>query len=215
MRIIIKHSYAVVCVGLKVLLEERLQGVEITCCADDDELAVLPEDDGQVDLLIYGMSTDTVRDLQRLIGTQLARNEYPAPVLVISDLCEAVYAPLCIAAGAKGFVSMTAGEDVIMTAVQTVLGGDVFVSWSLRQHPVLVRAMNTGGVDVFRLLSARERQIATHLLSNRSLTEISLRLGLRYTTVATYRDRILKKTRVTDLTQLAMLASRGHQTCLG
>lgn len=209
MKVIIKHAHAVARIGLQWLVKDYRRNSDVVRCKDIAETArVILASTRPVDLLVYGMNSDEVGEMKQLLA--MAREHWQGcllPTLVISECYERVYAPLCISAGARGFVSMGENTTMILSAMKTVSIGGIFVNRKLARHPIILEAVEKGYVDIFNLFSGREKEIARQLVTHASLRDISKRLGLSYTTVATYRERILKKANVADISQLAMLMS--------
>jgi DNA-binding CsgD family transcriptional regulator len=57
-------------------------------------------------------------------------------------------------------------------------------------------------------LSARERQVFKHVVEGRTSTEIASIIGIRPTSVHTYRSRIMAKLEINDIASLVRLAIR-------
>ena len=55
------------------------------------------------------------------------------PILVISHFQEAIYAEIAIKAGAKGYIMKTELPSQIITALYTVLGGDIYLNANIRK----------------------------------------------------------------------------------
>lgn len=213
MRVIIKESYSVMRIGLIHLLKDYCP-CEIISCADVSQtIEAISESRQQIDLLVFGMHTDEVADIKRLLVTakpQVQRNDIR--VLVISEMCESVYAPLCISAGAKGFISPHESVEVVLAAIKAILLGGMFVNRLLARHPVMQQIVHKGELNIFDLFSGREQEIAEYLLKDIPLQDVGDKLNLSYTTVATYRDRILKKANVKQISHLSKLIGQRHES---
>lgn len=212
MKVIIKEAYPVMRIGLKRLITDYCPCKIITCNDVAQATDAVTESSQSVDLLIFGMHTDEVGDLKRLstiAKAHLQRDD--VRILVMSDMCESVYAPLCISAGAQGFVSLHEPTEVILAAVKAILLGGIYVNRLLARHPIMQQIVNKGELNILDLFSGREQEIAQYLMKNTSLQDIGDKLNLNYTTVATYRGRILKKANVTHISQLSRLIGHRHE----
>jgi Response regulator containing a CheY-like receiver domain and an HTH DNA-binding domain len=72
--------------------------------------------------------------------------------------------------------------------------------------------VNKGELNIFDLFSCQEQEIAEYLLKYTSRQDVGNQLNLSYTTVATYRDRILKKANVKQISQLSKLIGHRHES---
>ena len=133
-----------------------------------------------VDLLIFGMHADEVEDIKQLLIIAKAKCQREVRILVMSEMCESVYAPLCISAGARGFVSLSESTEVVLAAIKAILLGGIYVNRLLARHPVMQQIANKGGLKLFDLFSLREREIAQYLIDDASLKEVSEKLNLSY-----------------------------------
>jgi len=209
MRVIIKEAYPVMRIGLKRLMEE-FWPCQVIGCKDIDQ-AIDAVSGQSADLLIFGMHNDEVEDMKRLIAkARTCWQHHDIRVLVMSEMCESVYAPLCVLAGAKGFMPLNEREEVVLSAIKSVLLGGIFVSRPLARHPVMQQVVDYGELKILDLFSRREREIAEYLLNNTSLQDIGDKLNLSYTTVATYRNRILKKANIRRISHLSKLLGHGY-----
>lgn len=65
---------------------------------------------------------------------------------------------------------------------------------------------------MFPELTAREREVAEHLLEGRSCTQIGIALGVSVKTIDTHRQHVLKKLEVRNAVELLRLAIRRGYT---
>lgn len=194
-------------VGLKRLLSVFNSCQLIDCDNVEQACKAVVSDDQSVDLLVFGMHVDELESLKQLVSIANAQG---VRVLVISEMRESVYAPLCISAGARGFVSLSEQAEVVLAAIKAVLLGGIYVNRLLARHPIMQQIVDKGELKLFELFSLREREIAQYLIEDTSLHDVSDKLNLSYTTVATYRDRILKKANVTHISHLSKLIGHKH-----
>ena len=210
--VILMDDYPIVRLGLKELISDW-KPCDIICCVNFAETkdAIL-NSTHPPNLLVVGMHCDQVFAIEQLANIARERwRTHRLPLLVLSEMYERVYAPLCITAGASGFVNMRENPETILSAIKVVMLGGLFVSRPLAQHPIMQLVVGKGDFDVYNLFSSREREIAKLLVENKPLSDISSLLNLSYTTVATYQSRILKKAGVATVSHLAKLALYGQR----
>ena len=117
--------------------------------------------------------------------------------------------PSMLDAGASGYVPKRAAPDELMSAIQTVSQGDVFIHPSLARLLVndFLQRSAAGRGDSLDELTAREREVLVLIADGFSNKEIAERLVLSVKTVDRHRENIMRKlnlhTRV-ELTRYAM-----------
>ena len=105
------------------------------------------------------------------------------PVVLLSGYDEAVFAERAIEAGAAGFVMKTSPVDVLVEAVQTAIGGGIWVSRSVREQLMLgPQGVDLGGVLDATLLQELQR-------GNRSVVGLRRVLGWPLSEVERELDR--------------------------
>ncbi|MEP7377211.1 MAG: response regulator transcription factor [Chitinophagaceae bacterium] len=130
---------------------------------------------------------------------------YPAvPVLVYSMTAENIYALRVLKAGAKGFVSKESEIEELKRAVELVLLGKRYISQNVAE---IISLQSLKITDTpFTILSSRELQIATLLLSGNTVSDISKNLHLQNSTVGTLKSRVFKKLKVSNLLELKAIS---------
>lgn len=132
-------------------------------------------------------------------GLQLIKQIAALPdaprTLVCSMHDENLYAQRAIQAGALGFLHKQQASEKIVSAVQRVLDGKLFVSEDLMEN-VLTRMIKVPG-DVAKnpieQLTDRELQVFEAIGKGMTIHQIAASLFLSNKTVETYRDRTKRK----------------------
>jgi DNA-binding NarL/FixJ family response regulator len=190
------------------LVRERLSELiarepSLTVCGEAEEApqalqAILETspDIAVVDIsLKQGSGLELIKDLQ----TQI-----PAlPILVLSMHEESLYALRALRAGASGYITKLESSKTVLSAIQHVLDGRVYLSEPMQQR--LARnqiGRETQPHDPVEQLSDRELEVF-HLLGDgfgtRRIAE-ELRIGIK--SVEMYRARIKEKLGLSDATEL-------------
>ncbi len=145
-------------------------------------------------------NTDTLALMETI------RNNFPdLKVLVFSMSPENLYAQRYLKAGARGFLNKDSSMEEIHKAIEQILSGKKYISDNL----VELLASSVGknpDENKFNLLSPREFEIATLLLSGQTISQISKDLQLGVSTVGTHKARIFEKLGVTNLLELKEIA---------
>ena len=136
------------------------------------------------------------------------RNFHPETrVLILSMNDEALYGSRFIQLGANGYIKKDAPKDEIKKAIHTVLAGKKYVSQELGDALVQDSLDGTMG-NPFERLSAREFQVAMHLVQGYSQKQISEMLQVQYGTVNTLKQRLFEKLNIEhhkDLAELSLI----------
>lgn len=116
-------------------------------------------------------------------------------ILVFSMHDEMLYAERVLRAGADGYTMKQAPTDELLTAIRTVLGGEIYVSRRLAMHLVAqnIHRNPARPEDKHANLSDRELHIFRLIGHGHSPRRIATDLGLSIKTVETHRENIKNK----------------------
>jgi DNA-binding NarL/FixJ family response regulator len=167
--------------------------------------------EAQPDLVLMDVqmpNLDGLAATRRLLGG--APNGPKILVLTTFDLDEYVYE--AILAGASGFLLKSAPPQQLVSAVRSVMAGDVLVAPEITrrlldrfvQRPLPVAGRPTELAD----LSSRELEVLELLAEGRSNAEIAAALYLSEATIKSHINHILTKLRLRDRVQAVALAYR-------
>lgn len=129
------------------------------------------------------------------------------PVMVLSMHDEALYAERALRAGARGYIMKQESADQLLSAIRTVLRGEVYVSANLSS--LILKSMvsrkepNVNSIDQ---LSDRELEIFKLLGGGFTTREIAKNLGISGKTVESHRGNIRQKLKVNNGAELLRLA---------
>lgn len=131
--------HPVACIGVEALLKNEL-GVQATIWPFQSAQA-MDSRSSTVDLVICELDGSGALGIERQL--QIARNICGAdtPVLILSEKSEMSFGPICIAAGAHGFVSKSNSLQTIAHAIETVLHGKRYISAALAKSPLVEDAL--------------------------------------------------------------------------
>lgn len=126
------------------------------------------------------------------------------PVLVLSMHDEAIYAERALRAGARGYITKYEASSEVMLAIETVLGGEVYLSRQMTSRLLgrfAVGKSVTAWNDV-NVLTDRELDVFQRIGRGQTGREIAAALHVGVTTVDTYRARIKEKLGLKSGTEL-------------
>jgi DNA-binding NarL/FixJ family response regulator len=201
-RILIADDHAVVRQGLKQMLLEELQTVQVGEASNASEVS-RQISNTEWSAVILDISMPGKSGLEVLGDIRRARPE--TPVLVLSVHPEDEYAVRVLKAGAAGYLSKDSSRDQIVSALKKVLSGRRYVSESLAEKLAFGHSQ---GTLPHQTLSNRELEVLRGIASGKSMTDMADELCLSIKTVSTYRKRVLEKMNMhsnAELTRYALL----------
>ncbi len=140
----------------------------------------------------------TLRSADGIELTKGIRAQAPAvKVLVISQHDEDIYAERALRAGAMGYLMKHEAADKIILAVETVLGGEIYLSERVKGR-LLQRLMQQGPtsstlVSPMEKLSDRELEVLRLIGEGYGTREIANLLNLSVKTIDSYREHLKEK----------------------
>lgn len=203
-RILIVDDHPIVRQGLKLMINAEADLVIVGEAQSEQEardmVRELKPDAVIVDLTLGdGDGFNVVRHLHA---------HYPeVKVLVLSMHEESVYAERLLAEGASGYIMKQAVTDQLVTALRTVLRGELYLSESLQQR--LTRRAGGDG-DLRRRLSVRELQVLSLIGDGQTTREIAEALSLSVKTIESHRAAIKRKLGLETSAQMVQYAIKWH-----
>jgi DNA-binding NarL/FixJ family response regulator len=145
------------------------------------------------DLLLLDLRLGQADGIELIKGLKAFHSELP--ILVISQHDESIFAERSIRAGASGYVTKQEATNEVMSAIRTVLAGELYVSRKIAAM-VFRKAIEAreesprAGVE---RLSDRELQVFQMLGGGLSSRQIATELNLSLKTIETHRENIKHK----------------------
>lgn len=186
--------------GMAMTLENS---VHFTVCGQsesaEEALGEIPEikpDGCVVDISLPGMN-----------GIELVKNlltQMPdLKILVISRHDEELYAERAIRAGAKGYLMKLEAGEVLVSAVQQIMNGGIYLSDKIGSQLIMkIASGQTTGETPLEILSDRELEVFELTGKGESTKEIAQRLHVSVKTIDTYRARIKEKMHLKSANEL-------------
>jgi DNA-binding NarL/FixJ family response regulator len=113
-----------------------------------------------------------------------------------------------IVAGARAYLELTAGPDVVRKAVEVVTSGSIWAPRRLLSKLIdrLLKVPEATATAAAIQLTGREQQVLELILTARSNREIAMQLGIEERTVKAYVGRLMRKTGADNRIKLSMSA---------
>ena len=202
-RVVLADGHAIVREGIKRILEA--EGIDIVGEAGSGQETLVLVEETSADLLILGISMPDMSGIDIL--RQLKDKDHDFHMLVLSSHGEEQYVKAAMTSGASGYVEKSATASDLLTAIRTVMSGQIYLS---SKHALLMvnAFLNADeNPDPYTILSKREIEVLKLLVRGYSLSEAGDQLGLSLKTVDTYKTRIFGKlgfSRKSEMVQYAL-----------
>ncbi|MEB0013716.1 response regulator transcription factor [Glaciimonas sp. Gout2] len=151
-------------------------------------------------LLDYSLQTDSTdpHPLHALDGHNLIkhiRKNYSTNILVVSHHHSPIIIRAALEAGANGYISKSANEEVLWQAIQAVIKGDTFVEHHLLKA-MLYRNPETA------VISPKEIEVLRLMGKGSRLTDIAQCMSLSIKTVSAHKLRAMEKLSIRNDSEL-------------
>jgi len=197
--VLIADDHAIVRDGLRAVLELDSR-IKVAGLASTGREALAAARNLHPDVVILDVA---MTDMNGIDAAELMIKAVPrVRILMLSMHASSEYVHRALKAGAMGYVLKSAATKDIKEAINTVLGGRVFLSSGIR----LGRPGGESAASPLDSLSARERQVLQLVVEGQSSSRIASLLNLSPKTVETYRSRLMKKLGVGSVAELAKFA---------
>lgn len=206
MKILLVDDHAIVRVGLKQMLADAFDQVEIIETGTGQE-ALAKVQESNWDLAVLDINLPDTNGLDVLKKVKVLRRALP--VIVLSFHPEEQYAVRALKGGASAYVTKDSAAEELVTAIKTVLAGRQYVTPSLAER-LQSAPPHVTGKPLHSLLSDRELQVLSMIGNGKSVTEIAEALDLSVKTVSTYRMRLLSKLQLKTTAALIRYALTQH-----
>ncbi len=193
--------------GLRSLLTKE-EDFEITGAAADGAEAVKAVLELRPDVVLMDV---TMPGMNGILATEkICEASDEIAVIIISMHNDRRYIAEGLKAGARGYVLKECSPEVMLEAIRTVRGGDVYLS--PKACTVLVedylRLLGGENAEGANPLSEREREVLALLVKGRNAKQIADALAISKNTVDTHRRRIMDKLGCDSMAELTRYAIR-------
>lgn len=203
-RVLLVDDHAVVRTGFRLLLQSQSE-MSVIAEAESGEVACQRYLELRPDVVVMDLAMPGMGGLEAL---RRIRAHHPqAQVLTLSAQDDPMHARRALREGALGFLSKRSAPEALIDAVTAVAAGQRYIDPSLAQRLALDE-IDGACKSVIERLSEREFEVFIRLARGESVQRIAEDLKLSPSTVGTHLYNIKQKLRVTNQSELTLIAIR-------
>ncbi len=210
MKILVVDDHAVVREGLAALLRQSSADMSVLQARDGAEALDIAHKHLDLDAVLLDLSMAGLAGMPAL--AQFGKRHPDLPVIVLSSSEDPEDVRKALAGGALGYVPKSASPKTLLSALQLVLQGNVYVPPLMLDDKASGPARGNGqqaGLGSHRL-TERQLDVLKLLSAGRSNKEIAIELGLSEKTVKVHVTGIFKALNVVNRTQAATAARQAN-----
>lgn len=196
MNLLIIDDHQLFAEGLKFLLESLDSSIYTAHVKDGNEALFYLQEHQAPDLILLDINLPGVNGFSLMEKFKIINNW--SPILMISATESPATAQLAIDSGASGFISKSCNSTALISAVQTVLKGDIYISGHMPSG--IVSGLSGTAEMKMAHITKRQKEIL-HLLSQGLLNkQIASELGISANTVKAHLYEIFRSLNVNNRT---------------
>ena len=199
MKLLIVDDHAVLREGLAALLQQIGADTTVVQARDANEAIALLGSHPDLDIVVLDLMMPGMKGLDAL--SEFGRTRPDLPVIVLSSSEDPLDVRKAMAAGALGYVPKSASQRVLISAIQLVMQGELYVP------PLVLEGTRLSASTANRpeqVLTARQVEILKFLSEGAPNKSIAKVLGLSEKTVKAHITAIFKTLNVENRTQAAV-----------
>lgn len=203
-RVLVADDHDLVRMGIVRMLAD-VSDIEVVGEAKNGEDAVRLARELSPDVVLMDVKMPGIGGLEATRKIQTACET--AKVIAVTSLSDELFTERLMKAGAYGYVTKGAGFDEIISAINTVMRGALYMSADIAQQ-LAVKSFTGGKTESspFEQLSERELQTAIMIAHGNKANYIADAFCVSPKTVNSYRYRIFEKFNINSDVELALLA---------
>ncbi|MBP6183218.1 response regulator transcription factor [Flavobacterium sp.] len=209
-RVVLADDHVFVRDGIKSLLENEANIIVVGEATDGLEALKIVEAE-QPDLLILDIRMPNMTGIE--VVEKLRSQNNLVKIVMLSMHESEEYVLKCIKAGADGYLLKGSSKEEFLKALHTVSDGGKYFSGDISSiligqltHPTMSSEMKNP-ISEEMLITKREKEILTLLLSGKGNKEIAEALDISKRTAEVHRFNLMKKLKVKNLMELSNKAT--------
>ncbi|TLS50452.1 response regulator transcription factor [Paenibacillus antri] len=208
-RILIVDDHALVRSGLSALLGSKPHLNVVGEAAEGNE-AIRKAAELSPDVVLMDLSMPLGKD-GLSTTSELKKAQPNVQVLILTMHDDEEYLFRAIHAGASGYLLKSAPHDELVSAIETVYGGNAYLNPNATKRLMseyLDRLKRGENIDTYESLSDREKEVLALIAKGYSNKEISEHLMISVKTVETHKGNLMEKLNVRTRPELVKYAAK-------
>ena len=202
-RVLIADDHALVRAGIRALVE-KIEGVVVVGEAGKGSEALELISELNPNLMLLDLTMPDGGGFEVLAHLKKHFPEIRVIVLTVHEAGE--YAIRALREGAAGFLPKSAASTELEQAIQTVIGGDIYISPEMSKKTVIEVGTGTTKRELLDTLSPRQREVLRLIAEGRTTKQIAAELGISVKTVETHRAQLMERLNIRDVAGLVRYA---------
>jgi two-component system response regulator NreC len=202
-------DHTIVRQGIKALLDTQ-EGIEVVGEAEDGREAIEKAKQMAPDVIVIDITMPNLNGIEATRQIKKINPEMKVLVLTVHDNEE--YIHRILQAGASGYLLKESAVSDLVSAINAVEKGNIFLSPSISKVVVkdYIRHVETesGDFDSLNVLTNREREVLQLIAEGHTNKEIARILKLSIKTIDVHRSHIMDKLNIRDITGLVKYSIR-------
>lgn len=208
-KVLLVDDHTIVRQGLKALLGFQ-DGIEVVGEAEDGRQAIEKAKELVPDIIVIDITMPNLNGIEATRQLKKINPEMKVLVLTVHDNEEYIHQVL--QAGASGYLLKESAVSDLVSAINAVKKGDIFLSPSISKVVVkdYIRhaAGESGDFDSLNVLTSREREVLQLIAEGNTNRAIAHVLKISNKTVDVHRSHIMGKLHIHDITGLVKYSIR-------
>lgn len=196
-KVLIADDHSLLRNGLKQLLKQEWKDITVVESKNYQQTLDVMNSHSDIDLVLFDLTMpgmDSFKVLETLVN-----NDSAVPVIVVTASDEISDMKRAFDIGALGFINKSESNEVMLSAIQLVLSGGVYIP------PIMARTQVNNNSSPLSTLTLRQHEVLNFIMRGFPNKEIASALGLAEVTVKTHVSAILKNLGVVNRTQAVVV----------
>jgi len=186
--------------GLSLLVKQHYPDVKLYQASNGPEALQLLSRH-RIELMLLDISMPGMNGIE--VAHEALRDYYKTKIIVLTQYDGEAMITNLIHSGVHGFLLKNSDSDEIKKAINTVLAGEQYITPAIH-HSLLKKATTNNQPSIN--FSKREAEVLVYLKMGKSTREIAQKLQLKETTISSYREGMLEKTKTKNVAELISYA---------
>jgi two-component system response regulator NreC len=208
-KVLLVDDHTIVRQGIKALLDTQ-EGIEVVGEAEDGREAIEKAKQMAPNVIVIDITMPNLNGIEATRQIKKINPEIKVLVLTVHDNEE--YIHRILQAGASGYLLKESAVSDLVSAINAVEKGDIFLSPSISKVVVkdYIRHAETesGDFDSLNVLTNREREVLQLIAEGHTNKDIARILKLSIKTIDVHRSHIMDKLNIRDITGLVKYSIR-------